>query len=208
MEFHLTYQGPLYATQRDPVGGQKDARATHKHQIRKKFHAQLKQLWATNRFLRETKISPLLGLVHFKSDVEPMAEVLAHRYSKFGYRFVPLVRQDVSLLCSIDVLFLRRDAPGAVIKSGDIDNRLKTLFDALRLPNNVNELVGNESPSAGEDPFFCLAEDDSLISKVTVDTDMLLDPLEGEAADMAFVRLILTVRVRPYDVNTFTVGFA
>jgi hypothetical protein len=34
----------------------------------------------------------------------------------------------------LNILFLRADIPGKVVQSGDIDNRLKTLFDALRMP--------------------------------------------------------------------------
>lgn len=52
---------------------------------------------------------------------------------------------------------------------GDIDNRLKTLFDALRLPNQTNELVGYDNPAPDENPFFCLLEDDSLITHVSVE---------------------------------------
>jgi hypothetical protein len=43
LEFRLTYQGLLLAESRR--GGVLDARATHKHDIRKVFHRQLKRLW-------------------------------------------------------------------------------------------------------------------------------------------------------------------
>lgn len=83
-----------------------------------------------------------------------MAEVVADLYRQNGYRFVPLVREDWSLMCSISILFLRRDFPGSVIQAGDIDNRIKTIIDALRIPKHAQELVGNETPLEGEDPFL------------------------------------------------------
>jgi hypothetical protein len=54
-------------------------------------------------------------------------------------------------MCSLQILFLRHDPPGSVIHAGDLDNRVKTLIDALRMPNDAMELAGNEKPSEGED---------------------------------------------------------
>jgi hypothetical protein len=49
-----------------------------------------------------------------------------------GFEVIP--EDDTS--CSIDILFLHRDAPGRIVRSGgDIDNRIKVLFDALRVPD-------------------------------------------------------------------------
>jgi integrase len=54
-----------------------------------------------------------------------------------------------------------------LIKSGDIDGRLKTIFDALRMPKNLDE-TARQKPQDDEDPFFCLLEDDKLISEIRV----------------------------------------
>jgi hypothetical protein len=130
-----------------------------------------------------------------------LADWLAERYERFGYRFVPLVRRDLSLICGIDILFLRPDQPGDVLKSGDIDNRLKTLFDALQMPRDKSQLPANAAaPGDDETPFFCLLEDDSVITKLSVETDLLLQPT-GERFDVNDARLVITVRLRPYDVN-------
>jgi hypothetical protein len=48
---------------------------------------------------------------------------------------------------------MRRDIPGSALKSGDIDNRVKTIIDALRKPKGAQELMGNENPLPTEDPF-------------------------------------------------------
>jgi len=70
---------------------------------------------------------------------------LANKYQRCGYRFVPFVSKEYALACSLDILFLRRDDPGNLIKSGgDIDNRLKVLFDGLRMPQECGEIEGFE----------------------------------------------------------------
>lgn len=135
VKFRLTYDGPLKATQQEPFDGQPNRLAEHKHSIRRCFHLQLKQLWATNRFLRDHQVRDYgdNGVVepdavyggYMRSDgckIMPLSEAVAMNYVEFGYRFVPLVRESLSLLCSLDVLFLRRDYPGSVITAGDLGN--------------------------------------------------------------------------------------
>ena len=61
-----------------------------------------------------------------------------------------------------------------LLKSGgDLDNRLKTLFDALRMPQGNNEVPGKMFGN-GED-LFCLLEDDSLVRKFSVESRESLD---------------------------------
>jgi hypothetical protein len=60
------------------------------------------------------------------------------------------------------------------------------------------------APQADEQPFFCLLEDDELITKVSADTDDLLEPLPEKATvDGADARLIITVTLRPYEITPF-----
>ncbi len=87
---------------------------------------------------------------------------------------------------------LRHGPPGKAL--GDIANRLKPLFAALKRPGSKDEFGGAE-PKAGEDPFFVLLDDDRLITHVAVETDTLLQPITGDEND---TRLSLTVSVRPY----------
>ena len=157
VEFHLIYQGKL------PAAGSSGTRAREKHDIRKVFHKQLVSLWNTQPFLAQFGKSTL-------------GSELPHRYDRCGYRFMPLVCEWFMAACALDILFLRRDGPGSLVRSGgDIDNRLKVLFDALRMPQTCDEVCG-DSPVEGETPFFCLLEDDKLISKVQVETNWLLTP--------------------------------
>ena len=223
MKFRLTYEGELRATQREPLPAQSNPLASHKHSIRRVFHKQLQRLWATDRFLSRYRITaddPNLGEQPVAAadsmfarwapadhELQPLVEVVAARHHRLGYRFVPLVTSYFNLLCSLHMLFLRHDVPGSAIQAGDIDNRIKTLIDALRMPQHENELVaGDEQPREGEDPFFCLLEDDNQVSGFSVETDTLLDPPDGPDDDRR-VKVVVTVELRPYFATPFNLSF-
>jgi hypothetical protein len=81
----------------------------------------------------------------------------------------------MNLVAELDILFLRPQRPGSIISSGgDIDNRLKTLLDGLRIPL-PGEIGSTDAPAEGEDPLYCLLEDDVLVTRLAVTTDQLLD---------------------------------
>jgi len=201
MEFRLLYDGPLRA-ERCESGA--SARAKDKHLLRKHFHLQLKELWSQHPDLkRQSETSYTVTTTPPFGYVEPVREIhsvapkdvfdrlaipyppsaktwidhIADDHQRCGGRFVPLVSIRGGFHCRLDILFLRRDDPGNIISSGgDIDNRLKVLFDGLRMPSTVSEL-GSLPIEVDENPFFCLLEDDKLISAVTVTTDRLVTPL-------------------------------
>jgi hypothetical protein len=80
-----------------------------------------------------------------------------------------------------------------VRNGGDIDNRVKVLFDGLRMPKSAAE-IGGFAPEPDEDPFFCLLEDDSLITEVSVTTDRLLIPMvAGDRVNDVLLILHVTV---------------
>ncbi|MGH6818671.1 MAG: hypothetical protein ACREC1_07875 [Methylovirgula sp.] len=223
MRFRLTYEGQLRPNGRDPERAQPEPLAAHKQKIRKDFHRQLKQLWQTSKFLKEHainnseinvrpgQVASVLGVSGYNivpRPTIPLVEYIASNFQSNGYRFVPLVCEDFSLLCSLDILFLRRDFPLGVISAGDLDNRVKTLIDTLRMPKGANELKGNETPMPDEDPFFCLLEDDDLVTSLSVESGMLLDPpVDGDGGD-ARVKLVISVELKPEDVTLFNLGFA
>lgn len=181
--FRLTYEGHLLGSARG------EPRTKHKHEIRRVFHGQLTRFWRNSAFLSRAKLP----------DGGSLTERLANNYSRCGYRWVPLVKE--GMLCDIDVLFLRSDAPGALVKSGDIDNRIKTLLDALRIPISVDELCGYTTPLNTENLFFVLLDDDKNIASLSVETDAMLEPLPGkDTIDVNDTRLIISVGVRAYDV--------
>jgi hypothetical protein len=196
VEFRLMYRGEL------PAQGSGGGRLREKHAIRKAIHKQLAVQWRENPVLSFWLVK---NITHGNSDTGQIstlsrADEIAKRYAKHGYNWLPLVTEELGIACSLDILFLRRDAPGKIIQSGggDIDNRIKVLFDALRMPKYANEVEGYTCEE-GENPFFCLLEDDSLINEVKITTDRLLTPLEsGEAVN----DVVLVIHVRTIVVNS------
>lgn len=207
MRFRLVYDGPVLATRGKAEPGQSDPKAGHKHNIRRAFHIQLKRLWEQDRFLNECSTTMDLWGVAGEPTV-PLRDRLAGLYKACDRSFIPLVVEEFSLHCSLRILFLRREVPGGVIRSGDIDNRIKTIFDALRMPQSAAELFGNEEPPEGEDPMYVLLRDDGLIAHAEIETDTLLEPPPPEKGGNDHCRVIVDVALRPVYVNMFNVSFA
>lgn len=187
MQLRLTYQGSLLGANRTHT------RAEHKHEIRKCFHGQLKRFW---------ELHPVLAKLGIQDAQDPnqyylILPYLSEKFSQYGYKFVPLVSEFFVVSCSISILLLRPDLPGRIIGSGDLDNRLKTVFDALRIPQSRDELGGHEVPGEDEIPMYCLLEDDKLITHVSVETDTLLEPVTN-ASNSNDVRLVIKADIQPY----------
>lgn len=202
MEFRLTYEGPLLARQSDGLPHQsiKPSKLANQHDIRVHFHRQLRRLWDTTPFLRDATVLDNGALVLDSGggpDAAPIhRQSLAHKHSHYGHQFVPLVADDLKLRCDLEVLLLRADMPDRTPWGGDIDNRIKTLLDALRIPEAKENYAGL-TLGADLQPMYCLMEDDKLISKLSVETDQLLD---ADGTDRGKVALVITVRIRPYSV--------
>jgi hypothetical protein len=174
MRFTLTYTGELKA----------NARPDHKHQLRKAFHSQLKVLWHQE---------PLVDHHDWYDNSNKKSKTDLNR--EVGpFRFIPLISPDLHLVCELQIFMLKPEAPGSLItQGGDIDNRLKTLFDALRIPKNEGELPKNATVDNDEAPFFCLLEDDNLITGVSVKTDRYLIPEKNSSK----VHLDIQVETKP-----------
>lgn len=170
MEFRLTYQGILLAERDDPK------RRVHKHEVRKAVHNQLKELWHTHPALLHRTKFPMqwIDTATQQPFTSTRLDYLARKYAKYGVNWAPLINPDpFATACSLSVLFLRPEAKGGIVQTGDLDNRVKLLFDALAIPR-PNELPEEFDPSNEPDPFFCLLSDDSLITHFTVTADRLL----------------------------------
>jgi hypothetical protein len=176
MEFRLVYQGPL------PSG--RSAGAVEKHRIREALQPQLKALWA------RTALARLLNLNH--PDQPPRDPSLLKTVGRV--RFLPVISQRLRLVAHVDITLLRPEGAGAVITSGgDLDNRLKTLFDALRMPKDAGELTPRMAEGLGDNLFYCLLEDDALITEVSVRADQLLaPPNQDDVIALILVRLRAT----------------
>ncbi len=203
VEFRLLYSGELLGASRS------DTRAKHKHAIRKQFHPQLERLWQTNYSVRniawmvghdalteanEDRVAPCPP-THQELE-ERGKQLIGDRWNRCGYKFYPIVTESFDLRCELDILFLRNEPAGKVINCGDIDNRLKTIFDALRLPAEASEM-GNSMPGRDETPFYCLLEDDRLISKVTITADQLLLLPDQREIGPNDAHLVITVNLKP-----------
>lgn len=201
MQFHLFYEGPFLSSQGDPMARQRDRKALHKHHIRRAFHQQLQYLWKTHPLL---SICRAHGETFGRPDVfiADLLELVRSKHHKCGFEFVPLVCEELNLLCSISVLVMRRDKPGGILKTRDLDNRLKTLVDSLRMPTRIEE-IGNAVPGEGETPFFVLLQNDNLITHVSVETSELLKPLDLATEGDGFARVLLKVNITPVPVLGF-----
>lgn len=205
LEFRLIYKGSLKAA----GSGSGGTRSKEKHEIRRYLHRQLAEFWEQNPFLRNLKNSVHREIRAEDCTVESRASWLdncADNYERFGYKCVPLINEDSGLACSLDILFLRRDNPGGFVKSGgDIDNRLKVLFDAFRLPHTKEEVAGY-MPESHEEPFFVLMEDDKLITDVRITTDRLNLPMESEES-IHDVFLVIKVTTKIVNINAAYMEF-
>jgi hypothetical protein len=194
VEFTLYYQGRLKAN-----GGRK-----HKHQIRQYLHGQIKELWNQpplneHRSLIDDSVEPagIGGNVIVTKSVRASV-----RRPVGAYNFAAVVSPEIHLVADLDITYLRPGAPGALIQGGDIDNRMKTLLDALKIPEEP-DLVDLGSPLPDQDPLFCLLDDDRYITGLNVKTDRLLVP-DFHRSD---VILLIHVRTRPTIGTYVNLGF-
>jgi hypothetical protein len=176
VNFRLTYDGPLKAA------SQSETRRLEKHAIRCVFSQQLDQLFEVRSEVFDSEFSTWDG------------ESTSPAIKRGKLTFFALVRARLNLVCDLDILFLRRDNPGNLITSGgDLDNRIKVLFDALRIPQDDNEV--RDLVPAVPGMICCVTENDSLITGFRVTTDRLLEPPKSEA-ERNHVRLIINVEVK------------
>jgi hypothetical protein len=125
MHFRLVYDGALLAHRH---GERLPERSLHVHDIRRKFHAQVKTLWKTHPILQNEEYKKI-GVIGAKGIQD---------FDREGFVWRPIVSEAIGLLCALDILMLRDGRPGRAIH--DINNRLKTIFDALRMPKGPDEL--------------------------------------------------------------------
>lgn len=158
MRFRLIYEGTL------PSQSTKHDKNTIKQNIRRYFHEQLSLIW--NR-------PPLSdGQLPGPLQMEDNGNSLRQKVKDFT--FIPLISNVFKTVCHLDIIFLRPEQPGDLFsQGGDIDNRIKILFDGLRTPY-PEELPKDDKPYESEKPFYFLLQDDKLITGFSVITDQLL----------------------------------
>lgn len=199
MRFSLKYEGPLKSS---------NSRKTHvidKNRLRWYFSDQLERLIERGNFsrlpvnekyraIREregrrvedsgikidfTKISgATLGKVWYFAAIDPSFEVA----------------------CSLNVRMDRPERPGHLFETsgentGDLDNRFKTLFDALRMPHSKDEARPNEK-TPSKNYCVCLFEDDSMVSNLIVSTHPSLEEMPP-----GHVKLTIDVEIKAHDLT-------
>jgi hypothetical protein len=186
MDFVLRYRGPLAS-----AGGPRE-----KHQIRLAIHPQLKQLCALNEQFKLALEANLPEATLKGRRVEVQGEFFFFTVRVGDLSYVPLISRPHHLACSLDITFLRRESPGAIVQGGDLDNRIKTLFDALRMPHDPSEIPSGITGC--DERMYCLLEDDSLITRVSVTTHRLLEPPSaGEEADVDLLMHVILQSTYP-----------
>jgi hypothetical protein len=169
--------------------------------IRNDFHPQLVDLWKSHIALRELERTARWPIIRHEREVsgaEP-ERIYDLKSAEFQHKdeipplepgqrdlceplrgtegtsnlYRPIVRESLGLACALDIIFLRPEDPGSlVLQGGDLDGRMKTLFDALRMPSKSEEEASGITPV--DNPLQVLLESDTLISDLSIKTRRLL----------------------------------
>ena len=142
MKFRLTYAGIVKSS------GNK-SKPVNKHELRLAFHEQLLVLWESNPVLSEfsqekfpnmeSAIEPdFVAAINEGDDgvlpeKYPYSELLIAKHNKHDVHWHPLVTAESGLIAEVDILMLRPNDSKSIVQGGDIDGRVKTIFDALSI---------------------------------------------------------------------------
>jgi hypothetical protein len=177
VRFVLLYDGPL------PANGSPSA----KNHVRLELTPQLQQLWQYEHSLSNLRqVHPQIRGAHGE------------------HNFVPIVTAEHSLVCQLEITLLQPGEPGTVLHhgGGDLDNRLKTLFDSLGVPNQ-DQLAGLPPVTQAfldhavpMPNIYVLLEDDSRITRLDVRIERFL-----KAGNPHDVHVFVAVTIRPTQVT-------
>jgi hypothetical protein len=162
MEFCLHYDGKLKSNDN----------AKGKHEIRKHFHNQIHSLCASKQF--KNIFEPDHEGKRSKDETPMFTEI-------GGKRFWFLVTEDLATVVDLKITILLPHPIGQIVKNGgDIDNRIKTLFDALRVPAVESEIPSSDDFDYSQAGMYCLLQDDKLINRVSIQSYQDHDPKEKD----------------------------
>jgi len=170
MEFRLVYQGPLNSNGKPQL----------KQEIRRHFHVQLSE-----HIQRKGMTGFRYSIRQEHGVTSPYGTII----ESGGFTFVPVITEKLRYAARLNITLLAPEEPGGTVtQGGDLDNRIKTLFDALRVPTKKGEIPIGDTPQKDETPFYCLLEDDALITGVSVIKDRLLaPPKDGKKSDVLLI---------------------
>ncbi len=167
MKFKLIYRGEVKIHPKK--------RAQHIHDIRLQIAPQLKKL------LQIPPYSKICDFVHGRGVKKKNI-----KRTLGGIDFVPVISPSLFLLAELDVQMLHAELLGT--PRADIDNRMKTILDGLRCPQNSHEIPENAKKG---DPIHVLLDDDHLVTKLSVNTSHWLN-----AKNPDDLLVIITVNIR------------
>jgi len=184
MKFRLLYEGEIPPRQKASL---EDIQA-----IRMKLEPQLRALW---QFPPLSNSAP--RLLQYKVQNDPHSIDLVE--TRGNCPFIPIVSKKIDLQCALDITFLRQQAPGQLIgDGGDIDNRLKTLLDALSAPPLSQQDFFRKVVIEPGNAIHCLLQDDSLVIQLAVETDRLLRAAESDFDLVALIQVSVTASQLTY----------
>ena len=184
MEFCLYYQGKLRS--RDTASG--------KHRIREQLHHQIRSLCNSPQF------SEIFNPTGYAALVKHDHEMFVQRGDK---RFWFLISETLATVVNLNLTILVPHEVGRIVQNGgDIDNRIKTLFDALRAPATDSEVPSNDSFDYQPGGMYCLLQDDKLINRVSIRSYQDHSPLEDDS-----VRCLIEVETKITRALVGNLGF-
>lgn len=166
VDIYLTYRGqiPSKASSLDAVWN-----------MRKSFHRQLETLWGKEPF----------AVLKRWEDSNFAAQAPNFLRSIGDQVFVPFYGEAVGVGVRLEIKLLTGLPQQAVISSGDLDNRVKRIIDALRAPTQKGEIVANLEPNSR---WYCVMDDDSSVKEVTASLAPYLDS-NDPSESFVFVRV-------------------
>ena len=177
MKFKLMYYGDILTNPKK--------RAQHIADIRMQFHPQLKKL---------VTFQPWNNLTKFMMPDATKSPIITRHIG--GIDWNPIITPNLKMIAELDILLMHPEIVG--VPHSDIDNRVKTILDGLRCPQNEHEIGQNTPRDAG--PIYTLLDDDHLVTRLTVNTSHLLSPdmfpcNAERSPDSVFMLIDVNVRV-------------
>jgi hypothetical protein len=162
MKFKLIYKGELKINPK--------RRSQHLADIRRQISPQLKRL---------SEIAPYNVIKKKLLDKDRGVREIG------GARFFPIITPELDLLSELDIQILHPEL--LETPRADIDNRMKTLLDALKRPQSSHEVTDKNKGEI----IYTLLDDDHLVTRMTINTSHLLS-FENEED----LLVIITVNIR------------
>lgn len=184
MNFTLFYSGRIRSSNKRNV--------KHINDIRCKLSPQIRQLYDCNPLKSiDAKCEP--GS-HTAQDVRTYTKIAGRDYSS-------LVNKGLGLACQINVIFYEATGTISVANDiGDVDNKAKTLIDALKLPSN--DEVDKLSDELMQSTVHCLLMDDAFLWGVDLKRRRLLHPELRKEKTLTQI----DVQVMPTSVTIANIG--